>query len=87
MSKYEEIEKLEKQRMECLEVNDTRTAGRIRNKIISLEKEIKLDKLKDIEDKVNQYEKFIKYKGMNREFEDWCMTEFILKCARGESDE
>ena len=87
MSKYDEIEKLEKQRMEYLEVDDNRTAGRIKRKIELLEKEIKLDKLKEVEEKIYQYQKFIKYKGMQREFENWCDTEFVLKCARGGTDE
>lgn len=87
MSKYEEIEKLEKQRMEYLEVDDNRTAGRIKRKIDLLEKEIKLDKLKDIEEELKLYKRFIKYKGMEREFGNWMMSDFVLKCARGESDE
>lgn len=68
---YEEIEKLEKERMDYLEVDDNRTAGRIEAKINKLRKEKELKDYQKIKKELDLALKFINKKGDKQEFEDY----------------
>lgn len=82
MDKQQEIEKLEKKRMEFLEVDNKRSAERIYKKIKALEQEIELEKLKDVKAELEKYKAFIRYKNMNTEFKDYCYEEIIMNCLK-----
>ena len=68
---YEEIERLEKERMDYLEVDDNRTAGRIEAKINKLRNEKELKEYKKIKKELALALKFINEKGNKQEFEDY----------------
>lgn len=71
MSLEDEIEKLEKERMDYLEVDDNRTAGRIQSKIDKLRNEIELKNYKKLKKELELALNFIKEKGVKNEFEDY----------------
>ena len=68
---YEEIEKLEKERMYYLEVDDNKTAGRIQSKINKLRNEKELRDYNKIKRELELALKFINKKGNKQEFEDY----------------
>ena len=68
---YEEIEKLEKERMDYLEVDDNKTAGRIQSKINKLRNEKELRDYNKIKRELELALKFINKKGNKQEFEDY----------------
>lgn len=68
---YEEIERLEKERIAYLEVDDNRTAGRIEAKINKLRNEKELRDYKKIKKELDLALKFINEKGDKQEFEDY----------------
>lgn len=68
---YEEIERLEKERIAYLEVDDNRTAGRIEAKINKLRNEKELRDYKKIKRELEFALKFINEKGDKQEFEDY----------------
>ena len=68
---YDEIERLEKERIAYLEVNDNRTAGRIEAKINKLRNEKELKEYKKIKKELALALKFINEKGNKQEFEDY----------------
>ena len=68
---YEEIERLEKERMDYLEVDDNRNAGRIEAKINKLRNEKELKEYKKIKKELALALKFINEKGNKQEFEDY----------------
>lgn len=68
---YEEIERLEKERIAYLEVGDNRTAGRIEAKINKLRNEKELKEYKKIKKELDLALKFINEKGNKQEFEDY----------------
>ena len=67
----DEIERLEKERIAYLEVNDNRTAGRIEAKINKLRNEKELKEYKKIKKELALALKFINEKGNKQEFEDY----------------
>ncbi len=71
MDLYDEIERLEKERIAYLEVNDNRTAGRIEAKINKLRNEKELKEYKKIKKELALALKFINEKGNKQEFEDY----------------
>ena len=68
---YDEIERLEKERIAYLEVGDNRTAGRIEAKINKLRNEKELKEYKKIKKELALALKFINEKGNKQEFEDY----------------
>ena len=68
---YEEIEKLEKERLDYLEVDDNKTAGRIQSKINKLRNEKELRDYNKIKRELELALKFINKKGNKQEFEDY----------------
>ena len=68
---YEEIEKLEKERIDYLEVDDNKTAGRIQSKINKLRNEKELRDYNKIKRELELALKFINKKGNKQEFEDY----------------
>ena len=68
---YEEIEKLEKERMDYLEVDDNKTAGRIQSKINKLRNEKELRDYNKIKRELELALKFINKKGNKQKFEDY----------------
>ena len=68
---YEEIERLEKERIAYLEVDDNRTAGRIEAKINKLRKEKELKDYQKIKKELDLALNFINKKGAKQEFEDY----------------
>lgn len=68
---YEEIERLEKERIDYLEVDDNKTAGRIQSKINKLRNEKELRDYKKIKKELDLALKFINEKGNKQEFEDY----------------
>ena len=67
----EEIEKLEKERMDYLEADDNKTAGRIQSKINKLRNEKELRDYNKIKRELELALKFINKKGNKQEFEDY----------------
>ena len=68
---YDEIERLEKERIAYLEVGDNRTAGRIEAKINKLRNEKELRDYNKIKRELELALKFINKKGNKQEFEDY----------------
>ena len=68
---YDEIERLEKERIAYLEVGDNRTAGRIEAKINKLRNEKELKEYKKIKKELALALKFINEKGAKGKFEDY----------------
>lgn len=68
---YEEIEKLEKERIDYLEVDDNKTAGRIQSKINKLRNEKELRDYNKIKRELELALKFINKKGAKEEFESY----------------
>ena len=68
---YEEIEKLEKERIDYLEADDNKTAGRIQSKINKLRNEKELRDYNKIKRELELALKFINKKGNKQEFEDY----------------
>lgn len=68
---YKEIERLGKERIAYLEVDDNRTAGRIEAKINKLRNEKELKEYKKIKKELALALKFINEKGNKQEFEDY----------------
>ena len=67
----EEIKKLEKERMDYLEADDNKTAGRIQSKINKLRNEKELRDYNKIKRELELALKFINKKGNKQEFEDY----------------
>ena len=67
----DEIERLEKEQIAYLEVDDNRTAGRIEAKINKLRNEKELRDYKKIKKELDLALKFINKKGDKQEFEDY----------------
>lgn len=71
----DKIEQLEKDKMGYLEVNDKAGARRREKQIRDLENQLELLELKDIKEDLKLYKKFIKEKGMQNEFQSFCIVE------------
>lgn len=75
----EEINKLEREKMEYLEVDNNSAARRKDKKIIELENELELSKLKEIKEDLELYKKFVSRKGLNSEFQRFMIIELARK--------
>lgn len=71
----DKIEQLEKDKIGYLEANNKTGARRREKQIRDLENQLELLELKDIEKDLKLYKKFIKEKGMQNEFQSFCIVE------------
>lgn len=69
------ITELERDEMGYLEANDKRGATRKRNKIRELEDKLEVLKLKEIQEDLALYKKFIHKRGLNSEFQSFMIVE------------
>lgn len=78
----EQYDKLERNRMDYLEADMNREAGRISKKMYKISDEISQLREKqeyglnqDMKKAINLYKKFLDYKGLNKEFESFAEKE------------
>lgn len=68
---YDEIAKLEKDKMGYLEVGDTAGVRRKEKKIAELEEKLELIDLRKIKIELKMYKDFISVRGLKMQFEDY----------------
>lgn len=73
------IDKLEREKIGYLEVNDKAGARRKQKKIEELENQLELLKINDIKQDLELYKKFINKRGLNAEFQSFMIVELASR--------
>ncbi len=73
------IDKLEREKIGYLEVNDKAGARRKQKKIEELESQLELLKVNEIKQDLELYKKFINKRGLNSEFQSFMIVELASR--------